>query len=81
MEIKDLTVIIATFKSENKIFSCINSIPDKLRILVVENSKNEKFKQKIENDYSNVKCILAGENKGYASANNIGLSQVKTKKF
>ena len=47
-------------------------------VIIVENSNDKNFK-KIENSFSNVKCILAGENKGYSSANNIGLSIVKTK--
>ena len=79
MESKDLTVVIVTFKSENKIFSCIDSIPKGIDIIVVENSNNLKFKEKIEKSYSNVNCILSGENKGYAVANNIGLNHVLTK--
>ena len=78
MESKDLTVVIVTFKSENKIFSCIDSIPKDIDIIIVENSNNLKFKEKIEKKYSNVNCILSGENKGYAVANNIGLNKVST---
>ena len=79
MESNNITVVIVTFKSEGKIFSCINSIPSNVSIIVVENSNNTKFKQSIESKYTNVKCLLTGENKGYASANNIGLQIVKTK--
>ena len=79
MESNDLTVVIVTFKSESKIFSCIDSIPNDLSIIVVENSNNLKFKQNIESIYSNVECVLSGANKGYAVANNIGLNLVKTK--
>ena len=79
MESKELTVVIVTFKSENKIFSCLDSIPSNISIFVVENSKNENFRTNIESKYPNVKCILTGENKGYSVANNIGLSKVKTK--
>ena len=45
----------------------------------MENSNNQNFKNKVENIFTNVKCILAGENKGYPTANNIGLKTVKTK--
>ena len=79
MQLNDLTVIITTFKSDNKIYRCIDSLPKSLRILVVENSNNQNFKKKIESKYLNVECILTGENKGYAIANNLGLSKVKTK--
>ena len=77
--INDLTVVIVTYRSENKIFSCLNSIPSEINIIVVENSNNQEFKKKIESKYSNVKCILAKENLGYARGNNVGLNQVKTK--
>ena len=79
METKDLTIIIATFKSDDKILSCLNSISDNFRILVIENSNNESFKQKIEKKFPNVECFLTGGNKGYAAANNLGLSKVKSK--
>ncbi len=79
MESKDLTVIIVTFKSEKKIKDCLQSISSDVKVIVVENSNNEDFKKDLENKFSNLKCILMGENKGYAKANNIGLNQVKTK--
>ena len=79
MESNELSVVIVTFRSENKIFTCINSIPDHINIFVVENSNNEKFKETLERKYKNVKCILAGDNRGYSVANNIGLKKVETK--
>ena len=74
-----LTVVIVTFKSESKIFDCLKSIGNLAEIIVVENSNNNDFKKKIENEFSNLKCILTGKNLGYAAANNIGLKSVKTK--
>ena len=79
MEIKDLSVIITTFKSENIIKNCLESLPKNIRILIIENSNNYDFKEKIESKYPNVECYLTGDNKGYSAANNIGLSKVKTK--
>ena len=48
-----------------------------IKVIIVENSNNINFKNEIERKYSNVKCILAGENLGYAKGNNLGLSKVK----
>ena len=79
MESKDLTVVIVTYRSENKIFSCLNSVPSEINIIIVENSNNQELKKQIESKYRNVKCILAKENLGYAKGNNVGLNQVKTK--
>jgi GT2 family glycosyltransferase len=76
---KDLTIIITTFKSESKIESCLNSIDTSIKVIIVENSNNKKFKEYIENKYSNVKCILASLNLGYGTANNLGLSNSTSK--
>ena len=78
METNELSIVITTFKSELKIFTCLDAIPSNIKTIVVENSNNESFKKDIEKKYKNVNCILTGENKGYARANNIGLSKVKT---
>ena len=45
MRIKELTVIIVTFKSEDKIINCLNSLPDNVDVIVVENSSNNEFKK------------------------------------
>ena len=79
MSHSDITIVITAFKSDEKIYSCLNSINPSLNVLIVENSDNRDFKDKIEKKYANVVCILAGENLGYAKGNNLGLSKVKTK--
>mgnify|MGYP001177864289 FL=1 len=79
MESKELTIVIVTFMSESKLFSCLESIPKNIDVIIVENSNNKIFKNDIENKFQNTKCILTGENKGYAAANNIGLKNVKTR--
>ena len=79
MTYHDITVVITTFRSEIKIISCLESINSELQVIVVENSNNTDFKKNIENKFRNVKCILSGENLGYAKGNNLGLSKVKTK--
>ena len=75
----ELTVIITTFKSESKIDSCLDSIDSSIKIIVVENSSNHKFKEYIEQKYSNTECVLTNENLGYGKANNIGLKKAKSK--
>ena len=79
MESKALTIVIVTFKSDEKVINCLNSISDEIPIIIVENSNNKIFKSKIESSYHNVECILSGQNNGYSIANNIGLKRVKTK--
>ena len=42
MESKELTIVIVTFKSDEKIINCLNSIAKEIPVVVVENSNNEK---------------------------------------
>ncbi len=76
---QDITILITSFKSDNKILDCLNSIDKNIKVLIIENSDNFKFKVKIEKTYPNCQCILAGSNLGYANGNNLGLSKIKTK--
>ena len=79
MTYKDLTVIITSFKSGQKIRECLNSIDPKINIILIENSSSIEFKKDIESNFSNVSCELTNDNLGYGKANNIGLKKVKTK--
>ena len=74
-----ITVVVNTFKSEDKIHNCLESIDVNFKVIVIENSKNAILKNELERKYSNVECILAGENLGYAKGNNLGLAMVKSK--
>ena len=76
---KKITIIINTFRSEDKINNCLDTISIDYDVIIVENSNNNSFKNEIEKKYPNVKCVLTGENLGYAKGNNLGLSLVKTK--
>ncbi len=75
----DITAVITSFKSEKKIINCINSLGKDIKIIVIENSYDENLKVKLENEFSNVECILSEKNLGYAKGNNLGISKVKTK--
>ena len=78
--LKSLTVIILTYKTNEKILNdCIKSIPPSINILIIENSDNINFKEKIKKKYPNIKIFLTGSNLGYGVGNNYGLKRVKTK--
>ena len=79
MSTKDITIVITSFNSDEIIKNCLNSIDDKCKVIIVENSSNLEFKKKVERDFKNVECVLSGANYGYGKANNIGLKKVKTK--
>ncbi len=75
----ELTIVINTFNSDEKIYKCLNSINQEFKVLIIENSDNIEFKDRIEKKYSNVNCELTGQNLGYAKGNNLGLSKVTSK--
>ena len=79
MTYHDITVVITSFRSETKIFDCLNSIRPEVKVLIIENSNNSDFKKKAEKRYPNVTCYLSDENLGYAKGNNFGLKKVKSK--
>ena len=74
----NLSVVILTLRSEKVIDRCIKSVGKNLPIIVVENSDNLSFKNYLEKNYANVKCILTNKNLGMGAGNNIGIKNSKT---
>ena len=54
ISLQNLSVVIVSFHSEDVIHECIKSIIDKIEIIVVENSGDKEFANKIEDQYKNV---------------------------
>ena len=50
MSIKDITIVITSFKSNEIIRNCLNSIDERCKIILVENSNDLQFKKKIEQE-------------------------------
>ena len=78
LNLKNITFIIVTFKSEKIVYECINSLPKDSYKIVVENSKNIKLKEELETKYDNIEVII-NENIGMGASNNIGIKKSKTK--
>ena len=79
MTFDQITIVITSYKSEEKIINCLKSINNQCKIIIIENSKDLSFKEKIEKAFINTSCLVAGENLGYAKGNNLGISKVETK--
>ena len=75
---QNLTLVIVTFKSQHIIDQCIQSIDSKIQIIIVENSKDQDFKNYLEKKYENVSCILSNDNLGMGAGNNIGIKHAKS---
>ena len=74
-----LTVVIPSFYSSKKIEERITEIGKSVPIIIIENSKDLDFKNKIEREFENVKVIIPNENLGFGKAVNIGIKEAKTK--
>jgi len=77
LNIKNITFIIVTFKSEKVIHECINSLPKDSHKIIIENSNNQYLMKELTSKYDNIEVILS-ENLGMGSSNNIGLKKCKT---
>ena len=66
MSIDQITTVITSYKSDEKIIKCLKSINNECKIIVIENSTNISFKENIEKKFSNIEVLIAGQNLGYA---------------
>jgi N-acetylglucosaminyl-diphospho-decaprenol L-rhamnosyltransferase len=77
--LKNLTVLIVTYKTNKKILlNCLKSIDKRVKILIVENSKNFKYSN-ITKKFKNLNYICSNKNLGYGNGNNFGLKKINTK--
>ena len=52
MSIKDVTIVITSFKSNEIIRNCLNSIDRQYQAILVENSNDLEFKKNIEQEFA-----------------------------
>lgn len=76
---EDITIVLISFKSRNKIKKFIKNISKKYKIIIIENSYDYELKNEIKSA-DNVKIFLKN-NIGYGRAANFAKSKVYTKYF
>tara|TARA_B110000285_G_scaffold88883_1_gene101976 strand:+ start:6559 stop:7419 length:861 start_codon:yes stop_codon:yes gene_type:complete len=74
----DLTIILVSFKSNEKITKLIKKLDNRIKIIIVENSMNYVFKDYVEKKYQNIKVLIPRENKGFGAGVNFAVSKTKT---
>ena len=77
---KKLTIVIPTYKSHKIIYKLLKTISRTYKIIIIENSFDSKFKNRIEKKYLNVKVYLK-KNIGFGRAINFAAKKIKTKYF
>ena len=75
-----LTVVIPSYKSRRRIYNHVKNISKNIKIIIIENSRDEVLKKELEKKNKNVQVYLQ-DNIGYGRAINYGAKFVKTKFF
>lgn len=80
----DLSIIIISYNTKNLLKECLTSIHKnvghiKFEILVVDNNSQDGSPEMMEKHFPRLKLIKNRENKGFASANNVGIKESKGK--
>jgi hypothetical protein len=76
-----ITIVIVTFQSAYIIERCLDNLEDSYKKIIVENSNDINFTNKLKNKYKNIECINIGYDSGFGFAVNRGVEQVKTDYF
>ena len=81
IKIKDLTIVIVSYKSRDKVLNILKKTKNFCKFIIIENSGDEKLKSKIVKKYNkNIKVIIS-KNIGYGNAVNLAFKHVNTKYF
>jgi GT2 family glycosyltransferase len=76
----ETTLVLISYKSENKIYELIKRTPKDIKIIIIENSNNREFKKNIENKYKNI-TVYIKNNEGVSSSLNFAVKYIETKYF
>jgi len=75
-----LTIVLISYKSENKINTFIKKIQKNIKVIIIKNSNNIILKKNIEKKYKNIKVFIK-KNEGVSSSINYAVKKIKTKYF
>ena len=75
--LEDITVLIIIYNSDQKILNIFKTLSH-IKILVVDNGRNNILISTIQNNFPNVSIIINKKNIGFAKAVNCGLNIIKT---
>ena len=73
-----LTIILVSFHSNHIIENLINALEKNIKIIVIENSLDNKLKTNLEKKFENVQVVIPKKNLGNGGGINLGLSLAKT---
>ncbi len=77
--INDCTVVVTTFHAGDKLIECLNKIPKKFKILIIDNGLEEKNINLYQNKYKNLKYYIPDQNLGVPRSYSLANKLVNTK--
>ena len=78
-EYRNLTIFFVSYFSKIKIEKIVKKINSNIKVLIIDNARENGLKKYFETKFKNVKVIVANYNKGESGGVNIGLKYIKTK--
>ena len=69
-----LSIVIVSFKSSEKLIKLISNLDKKFKIIIVENSQDKKLKKKLSNR-KNIFFYYPSTNKGFGAGLNYGIKR------
>ena len=59
LNLKNITFVIVTFKSEKIINNCLDTLPVECKKIIVENSNNINLESDLKSKYDNIEVIIS----------------------
>ena len=76
---KLITLVFSAYQSHHLLPNILRKLDKNFKIIVIENSLDNKLKKNLENKFKNVEVIIPKENLGLAKTYNLGIQKAKTK--
>ena len=80
-KLSQITIVIVSYKSEKKVLTIVKENKNVCNIIIIDNSNNEKLKNKIIKFKKKNISIILSRNLGYGNAANLASKYIKTKYF
>lgn len=82
MDHVDLSIVIVNWNTKKILYDCLNSVYSatkeiKFEIIVIDNASNDGSVEMVKSEFPDVRLITNFENRGFAAANNQGMSIAK----
>lgn len=75
---KDLTIVFNSYYSEKQLSRVLKKLYS-YKIIIIENSRDQNIKKRLEKKFKNIKVLIPAENLGLANGYNLGIKKTNSK--